>query len=183
MNNNYFFVQYSFCVTRTHDNQYSFPDSLLFMYDLLQCVCCRWYLIITNFLYFFLADIVCGLRITKVSVPTPVVVSDSVWLECDFVEEQENVYALKWYLGLDEFYRWTPAESPSVKTFPVRGNPLVVDTTASHRGRVRIHDVKLGATGVFRCEVSAEAPSFHTESEVDTMTVLGECQSQRHCPG
>ncbi|KAK4301729.1 hypothetical protein Pmani_026141 [Petrolisthes manimaculis] len=117
-------------------------------------------------------DIVCGLRITRVNVPTPVVVNESVWLECDFVEEQENVYALKWYLGLDEFFRWTPAESPSVKTFPVKGNPLMVDTAASQRGRVRIHDVKLGATGVFRCEVSAEAPSFHTESAVATMTVL-----------
>ncbi|XP_071523407.1 uncharacterized protein [Panulirus ornatus] len=117
-------------------------------------------------------DIAQSLHITKVDVPTPVAVGEGGWLECQFVEEGESIYALKWYLGLDEFYRWTPAESPPVKTFPVRGDPLTVDIAASQRGRVRIHDVKLGAAGVFRCEVSAEAPAFHTESEVATMTVV-----------
>ncbi|XP_045593200.2 uncharacterized protein [Procambarus clarkii] len=112
------------------------------------------------------------LHITKVGVPTPVAVGDGGWLECEFLDEGESVYALKWYLGLDEFYRWTPAENPPVKTFPVRGDPLTVDPAASHRGRVRIQEVTLAAAGVFRCEVSAEAPSFHTESAVATMTVV-----------
>ncbi|KAK8740164.1 hypothetical protein OTU49_003070 [Cherax quadricarinatus] len=113
-----------------------------------------------------------GLHITKVGVPSPVAVGDSGWLECEFVDEGESIYALKWYLGLDEFYRWTPAENPPVKTFPVRGDPLTVDTAASQRGKVRIQGVTLAAAGVFRCEVSAEAPSFHTESDVSTMTVV-----------
>lgn len=119
-------------------------------------------------------DLSRGLHITKVDVPSPVVVGESGWLVCEFVEEGESVYALKWYLGLDEFYRWTPAESPPVKTFPVEGNPLRVDKNASKRGRVKIHDVKLGAAGVFRCEVSGEAPAFHTESAVASMKVVGE---------
>ncbi|XP_063858748.1 uncharacterized protein LOC135099945 [Scylla paramamosain] len=113
-----------------------------------------------------------GLRITKVDVPSPVVVGEGGWLVCEFVEEGQSVYALKWYLGLDEFYRWTPAESPPVKTFPVDGNPLRVDKNASSRGRVKIHDVRLGAAGVFRCEVSGEAPHFHTESGVAEMKVV-----------
>ncbi|XP_071521639.1 uncharacterized protein [Panulirus ornatus] len=117
-------------------------------------------------------DIARGLHITKVDVPTPVAVGEGGWLECQFVDEGESIYALKWYLGLDEFYRWTPAESPQVKTFPVKGDPLTVNTAESHRGRVRIQDVRLGAAGVFRCEVSAEAPAFHTESRVATMTVV-----------
>lgn len=127
---------------------------------------------------FLWSDGVVGLRITRVSVPSPVVVGEDGWLECEFVEEGENVYALKWYLGLEEFYRWTPAETPSVRTFPVRGKPMVVDGTVSSRGRVRFSDITLGATGVFRCEVSAEGPSFHTESEVSTMTVVGEWKSE-----
>ncbi|XP_071530511.1 uncharacterized protein [Panulirus ornatus] len=117
-------------------------------------------------------DIAQSLYITKVDVPTHTAVGEGGWLECQFVDEGESIYALKWYLGLDEFYRWTPAENPPVKTFPVRGDPLTVDTAASYKGRVRIHDVTLGAAGVFRCEVSAEAPAFHTESEVATMTVV-----------
>ncbi|XP_069189058.1 uncharacterized protein [Procambarus clarkii] len=117
-------------------------------------------------------EVVEGLHITKVHVPTPVAVGEGGVLECEFVDEGESIYALKWYLGLDEFYRWTPAETPQVKTFPVRGDPLAVDTGASHRGRVKVYDVTLGASGVFRCEVSAEAPDFHTESDVATMVVV-----------
>nr|XP_045593497.1 uncharacterized protein LOC123755068 isoform X2 [Procambarus clarkii] len=117
-------------------------------------------------------EVVEGLHITKVHVPTPVAVGKGGVLECEFVDEGESIYALKWYLGLDEFYRWTPAETPQVKTFPVRGDPLAVDTGASHRGRVKVYDVTLGASGVFRCEVSAEAPDFHTESDVATMVVV-----------
>ncbi|KAK8747111.1 hypothetical protein OTU49_017000 [Cherax quadricarinatus] len=117
-------------------------------------------------------DVIVGLHITKVRVPTPLAVGEGGWLECEFVDEGESIYALKWYLGLDEFYRWTPAENPPVKTFPVKGDPLTVDIAASNRGKVKIHDVTLGASGVFRCEVSAEAPDFHTESDVATMTVV-----------
>ncbi|XP_053634409.2 uncharacterized protein [Cherax quadricarinatus] len=130
-------------------------------------LCLLLLLFITN-----VADIVAGLHITKVTVPTPVAVGEGGWLECEFVDEGESIYALKWYLGLDEIYRWTPAENPPIKTFPVKGDPLTVDTAASNRGKVRINDVTLGASGVFRCEVSAEAPDFHTESEVATMTVV-----------
>lgn len=115
-----------------------------------------------------------GLHITKVGVSTPLAVGESGWLECEWADDGDSIYALKWYLGLDEFYRWTPAEDPPVKTFKIRGEPLRVDASASHKGRVRIQAVTLAAAGVFRCEVSAEAPSFHTESHVAYMTVVGE---------
>ncbi|XP_042864413.1 uncharacterized protein LOC122248464 [Penaeus japonicus] len=117
-------------------------------------------------------DVVGGLHITKVGVSTPLAVGESGWLECEWADDGDSIYALKWYLGLDEFYRWTPAEDPPVKTFKIRGEPLRVDASASHKGRVRIQAVTLAAAGVFRCEVSAEAPSFHTESHVAYMTVV-----------
>ncbi|XP_042239847.1 uncharacterized protein LOC121877941 [Homarus americanus] len=117
-------------------------------------------------------DVALGLHITKVVVPTPVAVGDGGWLECEFVDQGQSIYSLKWYLGLDEFYRWTPAENPPIKTFHVKGDPLTVDRSSSHKGRVWIKDVTLGAAGVFRCEVSAEGPDFHTESEIGTMTVV-----------
>ncbi|KAK7075526.1 hypothetical protein SK128_022021 [Halocaridina rubra] len=114
-----------------------------------------------------------GLRITKVSVPSPMSTGEGGVLECEWADDGDKIYALKWYLGLDEFYRWTPAENPPVKTFQVRGNPISVDLDASMRGRVRFHHVTLEAAGVYRCEVSAEAPSFHTESGVASMAVIG----------
>ncbi|XP_042885761.1 uncharacterized protein LOC122261967 [Penaeus japonicus] len=115
-----------------------------------------------------------GLHITNVNLPSPLAVGEGGWLECDWADDGDTIYALKWYLGLDEFYRWTPAETPPVKTFSMRGDPLTVDVDSSHKGRVRIQGVTLGAAGVFRCEVSAEAPSFHTESQVSNMVVVGE---------
>ncbi|XP_068229239.1 cell adhesion molecule 3-like isoform X2 [Palaemon carinicauda] len=117
-------------------------------------------------------DGVQGLHIRSVNVPDVMIAGEVAWLECEFIDEGDSIYSLKWYLGLDEFYRWTPAETPPVKIFPVRDNPLQVDEKASSRGRVKIYQVTLDATGVYRCEVSAEAPSFHTESAVASMNIV-----------
>ncbi|XP_064121059.1 uncharacterized protein LOC135225655 [Macrobrachium nipponense] len=113
-----------------------------------------------------------GLHIRSVNVPDVVIAGEVAWLECEWIDEGDSIYALKWYLGLDEFYRWTPAENPPIKIFPVKDNPLKVDEKASSRGRVKIYQVTLDATGVYRCEVSAEAPSFHTESAVASMNIV-----------
>ncbi|KAK4320823.1 hypothetical protein Pmani_008335 [Petrolisthes manimaculis] len=116
-------------------------------------------------------EVAAGLSITRINVPDVVAVGEGGWFQCEFTKG-ESVYALKWYLGLDEFYRWTPAETPAIRTFPVKGNPLTVDKAASNRGRIKIQNFKLGATGLYRCEVSAEAPSFHTETAVATLSVV-----------
>ncbi|XP_066976578.1 uncharacterized protein [Macrobrachium rosenbergii] len=123
-------------------------------------------------LIFYIQDLSSALQITKIQVPSHVATGESGSLECDFTDDGDTIYALKWYLGLDEFYRWTPAENPQGKTFPVLGNPIAVDLKSSRKGKVRFHHVTLEASGVYRCEVSAEAPSFHTESAVATMTVV-----------
>ncbi|XP_064105351.1 uncharacterized protein LOC135214861 [Macrobrachium nipponense] len=130
--------------------------------------------ILTCFIIFVfcIGDFLSALHITDIKVPSPLATGEGGWLECEWADDGDNIYALKWYLGLDEFYRWTPAETPPVKTFPVKGNPITVDLEASRRGRVRVGQVTLEATGVYRCEVSAEAPSFHTESKVASMTIV-----------
>ncbi|CAL4128608.1 unnamed protein product, partial [Meganyctiphanes norvegica] len=112
-----------------------------------------------------------GIRISHVSVTDPLEVGDSAWLECDVDRNGDSVYAIKWYLGLHEFYRWTPADSPPLKIFPKKG--INVDEAHSKEGRVRLHNVTMMmAYKKFRCEVSGEAPSFHTDSRVTTTTVI-----------
>ncbi|XP_068229240.1 uncharacterized protein [Palaemon carinicauda] len=123
-------------------------------------------------LILYIQDFCSALQITKIQVPSHVATGESGSLECDWRDDGDTIYALKWYLGLDEFYRWTPADSPHGKTFPVLGNPIAVDLQSSRKGKVRFHHVTLEASGVYRCEVSAEGPSFHTESAVATMTVV-----------
>ncbi|CAL4089360.1 unnamed protein product [Meganyctiphanes norvegica] len=112
-----------------------------------------------------------GLRIRRVEVTSPVEAGSSAWLECEWELRGDSVYALKWYWGLHEFYRWTPAETPSMKVFNFKG--IKVDERMSYEGRVHITDVSMMlSTKRFRCEVSAEAPSFHTDSRVIPMRVI-----------
>ena len=107
------------------------------------------------------------------TVPTPILVGANGLLECHYIPESDSVYSLKWYLGLHEFYRWTPAENPTVKIFPIH-SAFQVDSKDSREGRVRIRNVTLSAEGTLRCEISGEAPEFHTEFKDVDMTVVGE---------
>ncbi|XP_066953229.1 uncharacterized protein [Macrobrachium rosenbergii] len=106
------------------------------------------------------------------AVPNVMTTEQPTWLDCDYAGGGDKIYALKWYLGLDEFYRWTPAENPQKKTFPIVHDPIEVDIESSNEGRVRVKRLSLEATGVYRCEVSAEAPSFHTDSRISSMNVV-----------
>lgn len=58
------------------------------------------------------------MRINKIRGPK----SDSeVELECDYDLEGDKLYAIKWYKGRREFYRYNPWENPAAKTFPLNG--------------------------------------------------------------
>ncbi|KAK8740163.1 hypothetical protein OTU49_003069 [Cherax quadricarinatus] len=118
----------------------------------------------------FLQGVSLAIRISQLEVPTLLAVGEGGWLVCDWDDEGDHVYSLKWYLGIDEFYRWTPLETPSVKTFPMQH--FRVDTRASQRGRVRIHNVTVNAGGNYQCEVSGEAPVFKTSVKSSIMTVV-----------
>ena len=114
-----------------------------------------------------------GIKITNLEVPTPLAVGEGGWLLCEWEDEGDHVYALKWYVGGEEFYRWTPLETPAVKTF--MSSHFVVDSRESQRGRVRIRNVTMSAGGKYRCEISGEAPKFKTSFATADMMVVGEC--------
>ncbi|KAF7390284.1 hypothetical protein HZH68_012141 [Vespula germanica] len=90
--------------------------------------------------------------------------------------EQDPLYAVKWYKGGREFYRYAPNENPVVKTFP-NGN-LTVKKSESNATQVALTNLELDAAGLYSCEVSADAPSFHTAMISATMNVV-ELPSQR----
>ncbi|KAK4317231.1 hypothetical protein Pmani_011675 [Petrolisthes manimaculis] len=111
-----------------------------------------------------------GIRITKLEVPKALAEGDSGILECVWNDEGDHVYSLKWYQGINEFYRWTPLETPEVKTFPTRH--FSVDKRVSERGRILVHNVTLAAAGNYRCEVSGEAPTFKTSFSTAQIRVI-----------
>lgn len=57
----------------------------------------------------------------KVVVPASVRRGQNVVLGCQYDLEGDSLYSIKWYKGKREFFRFTPKENPSLKTFVVAG--------------------------------------------------------------
>jgi len=57
----------------------------------------------------------------RVEVPQYVKAGETAVLKCKYDLGSEPLYALKWYKGKQEFYRYTPKESPPTKSFPIVG--------------------------------------------------------------
>ncbi|XP_034186162.1 cell adhesion molecule 3-like isoform X2 [Osmia lignaria lignaria] len=111
-----------------------------------------------------------GLREVRVKIPTAVKKGGTAVLNCWYDTEGDPLYAVKWYKVTREFYRYAPNETPVVKTFPI-GN-LTVKKSESNATQVTLMNLELDAAGVYSCEVSADAPSFHTAIVYATMNVV-----------
>jgi len=68
----------------------------------------------------FVAE-VCGLKNVKVISPGGVPVGEAIKLECQFDTEDDQLYAVKWYKGKKEFYRYVPRDNPPGKVFSSSG--------------------------------------------------------------
>lgn len=94
-------------------------------------------------------------------VPTAIRAGDSLQLSCEYSLEKETLYSVKFYKADDEFYRYVPKESPPTRVFPQPG--IKVDISRSNSSTVTLSDVQRDMTGFYKCEVSADAPLFHTD--------------------
>ncbi|XP_012274232.1 uncharacterized protein LOC105696387 [Orussus abietinus] len=110
-----------------------------------------------------------GLKEVRVQIPTAVKKGDSAILNCWYDTEGDPLYTVKWYKGGREFYRYAPKEDPVVKTFPI--GSLRVNKSESNATQVALTDLELQSAGTYSCEVSADAPSFHTFIVDATMSV------------
>lgn len=66
-------------------------------------------------------DLVLGLRIVQVTIPSAVLTGHNATLICEHDTEGDNLYSVKWYKGRREFFRYTPKEIPAVKLFSIHG--------------------------------------------------------------
>ncbi|XP_046399111.1 uncharacterized protein LOC124165676 [Ischnura elegans] len=101
-----------------------------------------------------------GLRDVRLTVPVAVRRGGRVKLSCDYDLEDAQLYSVKWYRGDQEFFRFVPREEPHTQVFPYPG--VNVDVSLSGARGLVLRDVQPDLTGVFKCEVSADAPLFHT---------------------
>jgi len=113
-----------------------------------------------------------ALKLLELDVPTHKLVGEGVKLVCRFDMEGDTLYSVKWYRNEQEFYRFVPNDRPKLQIFPQHG--IRVERSKSSRQHVFLFDLQLEASGSYRCEVSAEAPSFRTKHEEKVMVVVQE---------
>ncbi|KAL5281382.1 hypothetical protein ACFFRR_005027 [Megaselia abdita] len=115
-------------------------------------------------------DLINALKDVSVRIPKAVKKGDNALLICNYDMEDDTLYSVKWYKGRREFFRYTPKEKPSMKIFTHQG--INVDQSESNESHVLLTSVSLNITGKFSCEVSADAPTFHTAFHTGEMEVV-----------
>ncbi|XP_073993481.1 cell adhesion molecule 2-like [Rhodnius prolixus] len=111
-----------------------------------------------------------GLKSVWLKAPVAVTPGQSATLQCNYDLEGEELYTVKWYKGREEFFRYVPKEHPHTRIFPLPG--VNVDLNASGPDRVVLRDVQMNLAGRYSCEVSADAPNFHTTVVSVSMQVV-----------
>lgn len=110
---------------------------------------------------FIIKDLtVSGLGMVHVTIPNAIQSGRNAIMTCDYELENDDLYSVKWYKGKREFFRYTPKEIPSIKTFHLPG--IRVDVDSSNASRIVLNKVEPHISGKYACEVSADAPSFQT---------------------
>ncbi|XP_058120785.1 uncharacterized protein LOC131282874 [Anopheles ziemanni] len=120
--------------------------------------------------FFLIKEFASGIMLTEVRVPMHTIKGHSVRLECHYNMEGEALYSVKWYKDGREFYRYVPRDDPPGSVFPQPG--IFVDLLNSTSDQVVLDTIDLSSSGKYRCEVSAEAPSFQTVSDHGEMLVV-----------
>uniref|UniRef100_A0A2S2QIC5 Ig-like domain-containing protein n=1 Tax=Sipha flava TaxID=143950 RepID=A0A2S2QIC5_9HEMI len=120
-------------------------------------------------LYLIIYNAFC-LRLTELRIEEHTLVGNSTRLECKYDLQGEKLYTVKWYKDGNEFYRFLPGESPEVQVFEVTG--VHVDEKQSTAESVVLKSLELASSGKYRCEVSAEAPSFQTVTNHSSMLTV-----------
>ena len=63
-----------------------------------------------------------SLRDLRVHIPETVIRGNDVVFNCTFnFDEDETLYAIKWYRGTYEIFRYIPSDEPPTKRFPLAG--------------------------------------------------------------
>ncbi|XP_017767217.1 PREDICTED: cell adhesion molecule 2-like isoform X2 [Eufriesea mexicana] len=111
-----------------------------------------------------------GLKLLRIKVPAYSLTGKSALLECRYDLETDKLYSITWYKDHEEFYRYVPRGEPTKHSYRVEG--VKVDHRQSDQQQVLLQDVSLHSSGKYKCEVSAEAPSFNSVSAEANMEVV-----------
>ncbi|XP_014245110.2 uncharacterized protein LOC106664169 [Cimex lectularius] len=112
------------------------------------------------------------LRDVMLKIPRAVKAGSTLHIFCYYDLEGVQLYSVKFYQGDQEFYRYVPKEAPPTRVFPL---PYVqVDIYESNSTVVTLNNVQKELSGLYKCEVSADAPLFHTVIQSTHLVVVEE---------
>ncbi|CAH0674151.1 unnamed protein product [Spodoptera exigua] len=116
-----------------------------------------------------------GLRTTELRI-TPRVVQrgKNVTMSCLFPPHEYGVYSVKWYKGTQEFYRYSPLDTPPIRLLPVSG--IKVDRLRSNETHVFLIRVAANLSGNYTCEAIHNAhayPQYMASARLDVVAVGG----------
>ncbi|XP_049799213.1 uncharacterized protein LOC126234552 [Schistocerca nitens] len=111
-----------------------------------------------------------GLKLLRLQVPQYKLRGDQALLQCLYDLEDDALYSVKWYKDDEEFYRYVPRSHPPQHSYKIDG--VRVDHQRSDDKKVVLHNLNLKSSGDYRCEVSAEAPSFASAQAEGHMDVV-----------
>ncbi|XP_032669128.1 cell adhesion molecule 2-like [Odontomachus brunneus] len=127
-------------------------------------------LLLLLFVMLMLKQEVAALKLLHVNVPAYTLRGDEATLECRYDLETDSLYTISWYKDNEEFYRYIPRGEPMKHSYHVEG--VKVDYRKSDRDKVVLQDTNLHTSGKYKCEVSAEAPNFHSVNGEGSMEVI-----------
>ncbi|XP_055906663.1 uncharacterized protein LOC129941917 [Eupeodes corollae] len=114
-----------------------------------------------------------SLVVTDIYVPEIIDFRDNVTLTCSYDMDGHTLNSVKWYKDEKEFFRYSPMMHPVYLKFPVDGvhvsdnSDICTETTC----RVELSLLSKKSSGVYRCEVSEDAPHFKLTTKSANMTV------------
>ncbi|XP_018377715.1 PREDICTED: cell adhesion molecule 2-like [Trachymyrmex cornetzi] len=112
---------------------------------------------------------VAALKLLHINVPAYTLRGRSALLECRYDRERDHLYGITWYKDHEVFYKYVLRDkNPHV--YDVNG--VKVDKSRSNDQIVTLQDANLHATGMYKCEVNGEGPSFNTVSAEARMEVI-----------
>ncbi|KAH8417619.1 hypothetical protein KR222_002821 [Zaprionus bogoriensis] len=113
------------------------------------------------------------LLVTDINVPQIVDFRDNVTLSCSYDISGHTLNSVKWYKNDSEFFRYAPLMQTVFRKFPVAGVQLIDDGQECNESSCRVELNLLGvkSSGVYRCEVSGDAPHFELTARSANMSV------------
>ncbi|XP_045535302.1 uncharacterized protein LOC106714156 [Papilio machaon] len=95
----------------------------------------------------------------------------NVTMACIHQVPDSEIYSVQWYRGTQEFYRYTPLESPTTRVTPVNG--IKVDRLNSNETHVVLLRVSPTLSGNYSCEVIQNAHTFPHYTATARLDVVG----------